>query len=312
MPAQTRAMAQASNTEGRQPSAALQMNAVPSAKSVPRHIAKAGVSANPRLPGEKQEDIVPKLRLTTGLMTLPSEIRLSILKHALPRNENLVLDTLNYTLRGPSYNYAYKSTASILRVSKQLYIEAVPLVYERNVVTFIDARHPHTPALDQHFSELALSNIRKLEFCVEKAFAEIGFYWSDVCDFMSVIDVKLTFYHTKEFMGCLGELACRACFEGDFVLQLELHESKWAAKDGFVVTAAAIKYALNTGSLHTAIYSMATPQSLETITISASVGKDACQAFLYYVDSDGIDWRFNKDGDKDTPKCKYLVWEERE
>ena len=98
------------------------------------------------------------------LLSIPGEAREIILKHALPVKMNLVLDPpVDSAVVTPrrALPESILDAAALLRVSKQIYQEAVPLLYAENIPTIINPA-PYG-VLDSHLPTKALDSIKKLE-----------------------------------------------------------------------------------------------------------------------------------------------------
>ena len=133
----------------------------------------------------------------------------------------------------------------------------------------------------------------------------------------SATHLKLNFYHSRKVLGCLGELAWRSWDHGNFELKVELYESIWAINAGIMINQQDVTTAINRGSYEAEVFDIRLPEQIRTITITASVGKEAANVFAAYKhpECDGdrqrvgpFGWCFNKDGHKDTKTCKHLVW----
>ena len=243
---------------------------------------------------------------TLHLLSLPLEVRRLIFELTLPRNANLVIDPLYRNTTLTKYVHSYESTASLVRVSKQTYAEVIPLIYSRNTLTVTS---PYNwPSTSVNLSSGVLSNVRKIEVSISQTLAELGGLWSEMHKLPYLREIKLSCRRSPMWTSFGGELAWRSWNTGAFQLKLELHQDYLTHYHGFNVSHGIIGRMLRFGGMHASFYSVSIPENIEIITVSASTDLASVGAFVTYSDDHETDWRFRRDGGKDTATCKHLVW----
>ena len=261
---------------------------------------------------------------TSRFLDIPAEIRLSIYKLCLPCNEKLVLDP-QYIKYAPRYRCSYEATTSLLRVSIKVHSEVIPLVYSRNTTTIIEPMR--SLEFGENLSEVGLSQVRDIEVCVKRGLADLARLFRLFPAALPLArNLRLNFprYKPDDVLTCLGELAWRAWVHQQYLVKIELHklqEGSWVNRfPGLNVewfTATKIVNAIVMGSDQAQVYDLRLPVQLKVITIAFSAERSAHEVFSNSRgqntsgDKHQIDWRFNKDGNKDTEECKYLVWDDR-
>ena len=264
--------------------------------------------------GDDDDDLLDDPAPIGRFLNIPWDIRLSIYKLCLPCNKNLVLDPHHMSSHAPRYRCYYKNTTSLLRISRQVHSEVLPLVYSINTLTIV--RPIQMPKLEQVLSEAGLQQVRDIEVCVVSRLAELGrLFQSWHVATPLARSLRLSFYKSKpdDALTCLGDLAWRAWAHHQYIVKVELHES-WHSFYGKSVTDRKINDAINMASFQARVYDLRLPVQLKVITISFPVEKKAHGVFISYRgqvpngDGSKIDWRFNKDGNKDKKRCKYLIW----
>ena len=220
-----------------------------------------------------------------------------------------MLDSENIQVPGPIQAGDYEATASLLRVSKQVRNEAIPLLYSRNTVAVLMPWASLSSGLVT-LSQLALQNITKVELRLIDGLTDMGRDGQLLLGggVPALKHLRLNFWHARLWLRSTMELAYRAWQDGNFEVKLELYESvhdmHYAQSLDEDIIDMEVANARNTCY----VYGLSLPSSLETITLSASAGSDAAYALVTY-ENDDMDWRFNKDGNKDTKGVRYLVWE---
>ena len=198
MPVQTRARARAENTANPVVKGATQSEGVSPSKAHPAVITRSRSKGKHQAKAHRRNGAAPTnktgleddIKTISQLMTLPLEVRLSIYKLLLPCDESLVLDPENLDTTGLPYRRHYESTASLARVSKQVYIEVIPLIYSRNVLTILGPSY--FGQLDTVLSEFALKHVKRVECGIIKSLAELGHVWEDFAKFGPIVNLRLT------------------------------------------------------------------------------------------------------------------------
>jgi hypothetical protein len=250
------------------------------------------------------------------LLNIIAEVRLAIWKFALPCSKYLVLDPDYAQTPGPFHPGDYEAAASLLRVCKQVYNEILPLLYSRNTVAILEPSaediNPFTT-----IPQDALQHITQAEFHLTNSLSQMGPSSQFVLTgkLPSLKRLRLNFWHGRFWLQNAMELAYRSWSDRNFIFKLELHQSVWDGEYLGDLDVDIIGENMELARDNARIYDLKLPASIETITLSASVGSNAAYEFATYqtdkypTGSDRkINWRFNKDGNKDTATVKYLVW----
>ena len=239
------------------------------------------------------------------------EIRFTIWKFALPSNENLILDPEHLSVPGPVLAGDYQAAASLLLVSKQVHNEVLPLLYSRNTVTILRPWDLNAMCIDD-LPQTALQSITKVELRLKNSLHNMGRSARIMLSggLPSIKYLRLNFWHERCWLLPAMELAYRAWRDEEFVFKLELYESVHdlghASELDDSIINKQYRHALNRAS----VYDLKIPQTLETITLSASVTARSPYAMAAFKsDEEYPAWRFNRDEKKDTALVKYLVWE---
>lgn len=243
------------------------------------------------------------------LLNIIPEIRLNIWKLALPHHEKLILDPENIEDPGAIQKGDYAATASLLLVCKQTYNEALPLVYSRNTIAVLEPWDEITKDLEI-LPQIALQHIVKVELRLIDGLVDMGSSGRMILqgDLPSLKHLKLNFWHAKLWLRAAMELAYRAWCDEGFVFKLELYRSVHDMGYLNPLDDNIIEADFVAARRLAKIYNFTMPGTLKTITLSASAGTNAAYALATYKSGE-TNWRFNKDGNKDTKAVKYLVWE---
>lgn len=248
----------------------------------------------------------PQPQSLSRLLSMVPEIRLLIWGLSLPRNEVLILDPENYDEPGPLQRGDYGAAYSLLQVSKQVYNETLPLLYSRNTIAAICPSDEDNDAFER-IPYAALKMITKVELCVD-GLPDMGPSHTILTkDMTAVTELRLNFWHAYLWLRPALELAYRSYSEGNFTFKLEMFRSVWA-RGRTTLTHEIIDTEFASAKKIARLYKLILGSHIKTITLSASVDKYDAYAFATYK-HDSIDWRFNKDGNKDVHTVKYLVWE---
>ena len=248
------------------------------------------------------------------LLNIIPEVRLAIWKLALPRGQKLILDPENIGVPGAMQKGDYAATASLLRVCKQIYDEVLPLVYSRNAIAVLEPWDDSIKDLAV-LPRIALQHIKKVELRLIDGLVDMNTCGQTILagDLPSLKHLRLNFWHARLWLRTAMELAYRSyraseLGEPGFVLKLELYQT--VHDMGYInpLDDDIIDLDFDIAKKHARVYSLTIPNTLKTIALSASAGTDAAYALATYK-SIQTDWRFNKDGNKDTKAVKYLVWE---
>lgn len=248
------------------------------------------------------------------LLSIPGEARKMILEHALPSKRNLILDPQVFSSFGAPRRLLPQSildAAALLRVSKQVYHEAVPLLYSENIPTIM------TPiaygVLDSHLPIEALVSIKKLEVAIKSKLWEMGSIWDSLVRVLpSTTELVLNFQSSTDMLDPIGELMCRASKDQTFSLKLELRNDPTLNNYNIrqrSITDEPIQTTLDWSRIEAMMYDLKPVPHLKTIIVKAFLPTKARSVFADYQD-DHLHWKFSKDGDRDTNTARYLVWEE--
>lgn len=256
------------------------------------------------------------------LLSIPTEVRENILQYALPHHKHAVLDPDYERWPGPIEPCDYDGTISVLCISKQIYNEALPLLYGCNTISILEPSiHNNDPLND--LPQTALKLIIKAEICLDTGLLGLGQSQIVLTDALPALRfLKFNMWHSAWWLRTALELAYRSYNTGGFTSKLELFHSVFGDQRPRNLTHAIIDNDLIFSSRTAELYQLHVPSNIKTITLSASVAKGDAYEVATYVPAifgeklpakRGIKgWRFNKDGDKDTAVVKYMVFEGEE
>ena len=242
------------------------------------------------------------------LLNLIPEIRLTIWKLALPHGQKLILDPENIEVPGAIQKGDYAATAILLRVCKQTRDEVLPLIYSRNTVAVLA---PWEEKGLESIPNLALQHIKKVELRLVDGLADMGESGSMILagGLPSLKHLRLNFWHVKLWLRPAMELAYRSQYQKfKFKLQLfeSVHNMHYAGPLNEDIIVSEIEHARLTAK----IYKVEMPATLKSITLSASIEKETAYELATFQ-HESCDFRFNKDGNKDTKAVKHLVCQAR-
>lgn len=268
--------------------------------------------------GKMSFQLEPKDQSGSPLFLPSAELRQNIWRFALPSNQHLIIDPESmdflHTLHHPVQFGDYGAAWSLITVCQKVHYEVIVLLYSRNVVTVVRPFITESANLE-NASALALHNIRRFEACVRDRLVELNKYWPAIRDRLPALqDLKLTCYHSgmaEDVIGHLAVLLCSGSNDGSWDLKLELHRSLWSNRY-FPFDRNTIASGFYMGEAEVITSTTVIPKQLQTITVAISADDGAATQFETFVsDYGGPEWRFRKDGNKDTASVKYLQWQYR-
>ena len=264
------------------------------------------------------------------ILNLPWETRCRILRFATPTNVNLIYDPKYLLPNDPIKRPSCEAALSLFLTSRQVYHEVATVFYASNILTFIkpirhgDCRSGLAPE--------AICRFRTVEVCLEADFAEMGRIWLLLShSFHSVTELTLNMIRARDIvevlgelmwrsegpkdrMGPLGELRWRSEEEKPFTLTLEIHNTGFRSGVSFLESGLGFDPMLGRGMRRAGMYNLKRVPNLKKVNVKISLGKDEGDILLSYrcpVDQYAR-LHFSKDGDRDTPETRYLIWTGRE
>jgi hypothetical protein len=257
------------------------------------------------------------------LLSIPAELRGNILEYALPHNEHVVLDHEYQNWPGyinPATTCNYEGIVTLLCVSKQIYNEALPLLFGNNTISVLEPSL-HDNMYLNNLSPAALTSITDMEICLDAGLLELGecrIIFTDALP--NLHSVKFNFWHSAWWLRAALELAYRSYDVGTFTFKLELFESVFGNQRPRKLDHDIMDSDLDFASRIAKVYSLNIPTNIETIKLSASVAAGEAYEIVTWdpeVNDEPLEakrgvkgWKFKKDHKKvDTPKIKYLVFE---
>lgn len=252
-----------------------------------------------------------KSEKASRLLNLIPEIRLTIWKLALPRRQKLILDPESIEVPGAIQKGDYAAAASLLHLCKQTYDEVLPLIYSRNTVAILAPWEEDQEKGLECLPTPALQHIKKVELRLVDGLADMGESGSMILagGLPSLKHLRLNFWHAKLWLRPAMELAYRSQYQ-DFEFKLQLFESVHDMHYAGPLDEDIIKMGIDNARLMAKIYDLKMPATLKTITLSASVEAEIAYELATFQNK-FVDYRFNKDGNKDTKVVKHLVCQAR-
>jgi hypothetical protein len=201
-------------------------------------------------------------------------------------------------------------------------MEMIPLLYSRNTITLVrptEIAH-YALGITSLIGEIAVSNIRSLEFGMSNGVEELGYLWEEISAIPHLSKLRLVFYHNNgmKWIRQLGELASAMVYNtptmgklarpAEFVLQAELYQSIAIGQHSAATYTQKLERYMGKAKAKGRVYSLTLPRHLQMVTITGSVSQHAAFAFATYRHEG---WRFNapKGPSKDNNIKKCLVWE---
>ena len=247
------------------------------------------------------------------ILNLPWEIRSRILHLAIPSNVNLIYDAEFLLVNDPIKKPDCEAAVPLLLTSRQVYHEVATVFYACNILTFMkpllveDCRN--------NLSQEAIRGFRKVEVCLYAELAEMGRIWHVLSEsFPSVTELTLNMIRAGNIAGPLGEVMWRSQVEKQFTVTLELHDTEFRSGAPADLRSNGFRRMLYSGADRAGMYDLKKVPNLKKINVKVSLRKEYGDVFAEYrcPDADFAHLHFSKDGDRDTPETKYLIWKGRE